>query len=95
MSLRHAVRRGITVAVHSDVAILHAAAVTEFLGHIQRLVANDKREEAMELWQSVVEVVHFPPPPGNVLEAPGFPPMLQIGCAEPACRRCLEQRGWV
>ena len=69
MSLRHAVRRGITVAVHSDVAILHAAAVTEFLGHIQRLVANDKREEAMELWQSVVEVVHFPPPPGNVLEA--------------------------
>lgn len=58
MSLRHAVRRGITVAMHTDVAILHAAAVTEFLGHVQR--SNNQREEAMELWQSVVEVVHFP-----------------------------------
>ena len=91
MSLRHAVRCGITVAMHTDVAILHAAAVTEFLGHVQR--SNNQREEAMELWQSVVEVVHFPPPPGNVLEAPGFRPMLQIGCADPECRRCLKKRG--
>lgn len=93
MSLRNAARRGITVAVHSDVAILHAAAATEFQSHIQRLVDAGKREEALELWQSVVEVVHFPPPPGNVLQASGLPPMLQIGCADPTCRRCLEQRG--
>lgn len=37
----------------------------------------------------------FPPPPGNVLEAPGFRPMLQIGCADPECRRCLEKRGGI
>ena len=93
MSLRQSVRRGVTQAVHTDVPLLSAAAITEFMGQVQQLEASGQRDAALELWCSAVEVVHMPPPPGNILQVPGFPPMLQVGCSEANCRRCAEQRG--
>lgn len=93
MSLRQSIRRGVSAAVHTDAPILSAAAVSEFLSYVQKLVAEGDGDTALALWCSVVEIVHLPPPPGNILEIPGFPPMLRIGCADTECRRCAEQRG--
>ena len=93
MSISRAVRRGATTAIHSDVQILHPAAVQDFLQRIRELIADGDLATAEGLWSSVFEVVHMPPPYMPVQEFAELPPMRRVPCSVADCQRCTYHLG--
>ena len=87
MSLRGAVAR------HTDKPLLSASARVAFTTHIQSLLAENRRDEALELWGQVFEVVHRPYPMGEILDVPTMPPMRTLVCTRSGCMRCLRDAG--
>ena len=93
MSVRRAVQHGVTVGAHTDVQILHSAAVVDFLSHIRALLEDGQSGAAAVLWNSVAEIVHVPVPERPVQEFKAPPPMRRITCSEAGCDRCSRQQG--
>lgn len=87
MSLRAAVAR------HTDRPLLSASARVAFTTHIQSLLHDGRRQEALELWDQVFEVVHKPYPMGEILDVPSMPPMRTLVCTRSGCMRCLRDAG--
>ena len=85
------VRRGL-VARHTSHTVLSAATRVAFSQHVAALIANGEREEALQLWSSVFEVVHMPWPSNEVLDVPGLPAMRTVVCTQANCARCLSGR---
>ena len=83
------------LAVHTNVQLLHPAALLEFRRYLRELVEAGSTYEAALLWGSVLEVQHYPPPPAGLLEGlpEGVPPIRTVPCAEVDCARCLAGRG--
>ena len=93
MSVRRAARRGVTTAVHSDVQLLHPAALQDFLQHIRALLIDGELDAATVLWSSVFEIVHIPAPTDCVQEFAGLPPMRRVACSAAGCERCSRRQG--
>ena len=77
------VRRGL-LARHTSHTVLSAATRTAFNAH--------ERDEALQLWGSVFEVVHMPWPSTEVLDVPGLPARRTVVCTQANCARCLSGR---
>ena len=93
MSLRRSVQHVVTVAAHTDVQLLHSAAVVDFLRQIRALLDDEQVGAAAVLWNSVVEIVHIPVPEQPVREFQALPAMRRITCSEVGCAQCEQQRG--
>ena len=77
---------GTSLAAHTRYQVIHAAAWMEFSAHLQELVAEGREREALSLWASVVELVHFDLS-GQPLSIAGLPPP----CAVPRAVRLRTQ----
>ena len=93
MSLRQAARRGVTTAVHTDVQVLHPAAMQDFLQRMRQLLDGGDQAEAEVLWDSTFEVVHMPPPFNPIKEFGSLPPLRRVPCTREGCQRCAHQLG--
>ena len=85
------VRRGL-VARHTSHTVLSVATRAAFNQHVVALLQADEREEALQLWASVFEVIHMPWPSTHVLDVPGLPAIRTMVCTQASCARCLSGR---
>ena len=89
-----AVRVGIDVAAFTECQVLSPASWLDFSAHIRELLECGRRAAALQLWDSVCEIVHLGSPCStSVLQVQGMPPLLQVPCCNENCRRCEEHRG--
>ena len=90
------VREGIDVALFTDLQVLTPAAWLDFTAHIESLLAAGRREAALVLWESVVEIFHVGSPSGEVLQSPTMPPIRRIPCSRcsPKKFNTLHRRGF-
>ena len=93
MSVRSASRRGATTAVHSDVQILHAAAMQDFHQQVRARLAQGDHQAAEALWNSAFEIVHRPAPVALIREIPELPLLRRVPCTREGCQRCLHRLG--
>ena len=68
---RHLHVRG-AIGRQTDKPLLSASARVAFTTHIRGLLADNRRDEALELWGQVFEVVHRPYPMGEILDIPSM-----------------------
>ena len=87
------VREGIDVALFTDLQVLTPAAWLDFTAHIESMLAAGRRDSALVLWESVVEIFHVGSPSGAVLQSPTMPPLRRIPCTEVPCSRCERRLG--
>ena len=89
-----AVRVGIDVAAFTECQVLSPASWLDFSARIRELLECGRRAAALQLWDSVCEIVHLGSPCSTfVLQVQGMPPLLQVPCCNENCRRCEEHRG--
>ena len=69
------------------------AAWLDFTAHIESMLAAGRRDSALVLWESVVEIFHVGSPSGAVLQSPTMPPLRRIPCTEVPCSRCERRLG--
>ena len=81
------------VAVHTRDPILHPAALADFEAHVRMLLQGGRRQEAVALWESVVEVQHQPAIAAPRLQGTDLPPMVAVACTEDGCLRCRNRDG--
>lgn len=84
---------GVRFGIHTDETLLHAAAYMDFQTYVRSLQSAGHGELALQVWDSVAEVVHFPPPDEAIVDVAGLPAMRRMPCLDATCERCHRGQG--
>ena len=84
---------GVRFGVHTEETLLHAAAYMDFQTYVRSLLSAGHGDLALQVWTSVAEVVHFPPPDEEIVDVAGLPAMRRMPCLDATCERCRRGQG--